>query len=135
MKVRHILTAAIKSTSKVSCHSSEVDPRAREVEVVLDNLSTHTPAALYKTFEPHEALRILSRLRFHYTPKHGSWLNMVEFEFSVLLRQCLNRQIPELDQLSQAGASWEAQRNDTQATVKWLFTVDDTRTKLARLYP
>jgi len=110
-------------------------PEASEVQVVLDNLNTHTPAALYKTFEPHEALRILSRLRFHYTPKHGSWLNMVEFEFSVLSRQCLNRRIPEFDQLSQAVGRWEAQRNATQATVQWLFTVEDACTKLARLYP
>lgn len=110
-------------------------PEAREIQVVLDNLNTHTPAALYNTFEPEEALRILSLIRFHYTPKHESWLNMVEFEFSVLSRQCLNRRIPEFGQLSQAVAAWEESRNVTQATINWLFTVEDARTKLSRLYP
>lgn len=108
---------------------------ASEIQVVLDNLNTHTPADLYKTFEPEEALRILNRIRFHYTPKHGSWLNMVEFEFSVLSRQCLNRRIPEFGQLSQAVAAWEESRNLSQATINWLFTVEDARTKLSRLYP
>lgn len=108
---------------------------ASEVQVVLDNLNTHTPAALYRTFEPNEALRILNRLRFHYTPKHGSWLNMVEFEFSVLSRQCLNRRIPEFEQLRQEVGCWEETRNQTKATVNWLFSVEDARTKLSRLYP
>ncbi len=108
---------------------------ASEVQVVLDNLNTHTPAALYRTFEPDESLRILNRLRFHYTPKHGSWLNMVEFEFSVLSRQCLNRRIPDFDLLSQEVGSWEEKGNESEATINWLFSVEDARTKLSRLYP
>ena len=127
-----------KSEDFALCMQHLVDvlfPEADEVQVVLDNLSTHSPAALYKTFEPDEALRILKRIRFHYTPKHGSWLNMVEFEFSVLSRQCLNRRIPEFEQLSQEVSCWEAQRNARKETVKWLFSVDDARTKLSRLYP
>lgn len=110
-------------------------PDAQQVHVVLDNLNTHTPAALYKTFKPDEALRILSRIQFHYTPKHGSWLNMVEFEFSALSRQCLNRRIPEIEQLQHEVTAWEERRNRDKATVNWLFTVDDARTKLTRLYP
>ena len=110
-------------------------PEASEVQVVLDNLNTHTPAALYRTFEPAEALRILNRIRFHYTPKHGSWLNMVEFEFSVLSRQCLNRRIGEFDQLVNAVDVWEDNRNQTEAIVNWLFTVEDAHTKLSGLYP
>lgn len=136
---RHLkATQQRKSEDFALCMQYLVDvlfPEASEIQVVLDNLSTHTPAALYKTFAPQEALRILSRIRFHYTPKHGSWLNMVEFEFSALSRQCLNRRIPEFEQLSQAVSAWEAERNATQATVKWLFTVDNARTKLSRLYP
>ncbi len=110
-------------------------PHASKIQLVLDNLNTHTPAALYKTFEPDEALRILNRIQFHYTPKHGSWLNMVEIEFSVLSRQCLNRRIPELEQLHQAVDAWEEQRNANRATVNWLFSVEDARTKLSKLYP
>ncbi|NJK52343.1 MAG: IS630 family transposase [Leptolyngbyaceae cyanobacterium SU_3_3] len=110
-------------------------PDAQKLHVVLDNLNTHTPAALYKTFKPEEALRILNHIQFHYTPKHGSWLNMVEFEFSALSRQCLNRRIPEIDQLRQEVAAWEHRRNLNKTTVNWLFTVDDARTKLTKLYP
>ena len=127
-----------KSEDFALCMQYLVDvlfPEAREVRVVLDNLNTHTPAALYKTFEPSEALRILDRIRFHYTPKHGSWLNMVEFEFSALSRQCLNRRIPEFEQLSEVVGLWEEKRNHRKATVNWLFTVEDARTKLSRLYP
>ena len=127
-----------KSQDFALCMQYLVDvlyPKAEQVQVVLDNLNTHTPAALYKTFPPEEALRILGRLQFHYTPKHGSWLNMVEFEFSALSRQCLNRRIPELSQLVEQVNHWEEQRNKTQKSVKWLFTVDDARTKLSRLYP
>lgn len=105
------------------------------IRVVLDNLNTHTPAALYQNFEPSEARRILSKLEFHYTPKHGSWLNMVEIELSVLSRQCLNRRIPDLETMKREIAAWENQRNALQATVNWRFSVTDARVKLKDLYP
>jgi transposase len=110
-------------------------PEAARIQLVLDNLNTHTPAALYHTFSPQEALRILSKLEFHYTPKHGSWLNMVELEFSVLSRQCLNRRIPSIAQLQQEIEAWEQERNQNRATVNWRFSIVDARTKFKRLYP
>lgn len=97
-------------------------PEAARIHLVLDNLNTHTPAALYRTFPPPEALRILSKLEFHYTPKHGSWLNMVELEFSVLSRQCLERRIPSITELRQETEAWEEQRNQKRATVNWRFS-------------
>lgn len=103
--------------------------------MVLDNLNTHTPAALYQTFAPQEAQRILHKLQFHYTPKHGSWLNMVELEFSVLSRQCLARRIPSIQQLQREIEAWEQQRNQQKATVNWRFTTQDARLKFKRLYP
>jgi transposase len=110
-------------------------PEAERIAVVLDNLSTHSPAALYQAFLPEEARRLLQRLEFHYTPKHGSWLNMAELEFSVLGRQCLGRRIPDRETLQRELAAWEAARNVAQATVQWRFTVAAARTKLHRLYP
>ena len=110
-------------------------PAAAVVAVVLDNLSTRSPAALYQAFPPEEARRILRRLEFHYTPKHGSWLNMAELEFSVLGRQCLDRRIPDPGTLRHEIATWEAARNAARATVQWRFTVAHARTKLHRLYP
>jgi hypothetical protein len=110
-------------------------PAAAVIAVVLDNLSTHSPAALYQAFPPEEARRLLQRLEFHYTPKHGSWLNMAELEFSVLSRQCLDRRIPDPEALRHEIATWEAERNAARATVQWRFTVTDARTKLHRLYP
>jgi transposase len=108
---------------------------ATQIRLVLDNLNIHTPAALYQTFAPQEAQRILQRLEFHYTPKHGSWLNMVEIELSVLARQCLNRRIPDLTQMKQEIQAWQQQRNQQQATVQWRFTTQEARVKLRRLYP
>ncbi len=110
-------------------------PAAAVVAVVLDNLSTHSPAALYQTFPPAEARRLLERLEFHYTPKHGSWLNMAELEFSALGRQCLDRRIGDQETLRRAVAAWQAERNAARATAQWRFTVTDARTKLHRLYP
>jgi hypothetical protein len=110
-------------------------PDAERIAVVLDNLSTHSPAALYQAFPPEEARRLLKRLEFHHTPKHGSWLNMAELEFSVLNRQCLDRRIPDPAPLRQEIAAWEAERNAARATVHWRFTVTDARIKLHRLYP
>lgn len=120
------------------CMQYLVDVLFRDValiHLVLDNLNTHTPAALYQTFPPQEALRILSKLQFHYTPKHGSWLNMVELEFSVLSRQCLNRRFPTIAELQPEIEAWEQQRNQNQATVNWRFSTVDARTKFKRLYP
>jgi transposase len=110
-------------------------PQAEKVRVVLDNLNTHTPASLYKAFEAEEARRILRRLEFHYTPKHASWLNMVEIELSVLSRQCLERRIPDAERLGKEIGAWEQQRNEGGLTVRWRFTASDAREKLARLYP
>ena len=110
-------------------------PEAERIVVVLDNLNTHTPAALYEVFAPAEAKRILDRLEFHYTPKHGSWLNMAEIELGVLSRQCLDRRMPEKERLASEVAAWEERRNERQATVNWRFTTEDARIKLKRLYP
>lgn len=110
-------------------------PEAEVIRVVVDNLNTHTPAALYETFVAAEAHRLLQRLEFHYTPKHGSWLNMVEIEFSVLAGQCLQRRLPDKATVQREIAAWERQRNDAKATVQWRFTTDKARTKLLRLYP
>jgi transposase len=110
-------------------------PKAERIRMVMDNLSTHTPAALYETFEPAEARRVLRRLEFHYTPKHASWLNMVEIEIGVMVSQCLDRRIPEKAILVSEVAAWEQRRNRDKAAIKWLFTVDRAREKLGRAYP
>jgi hypothetical protein len=112
----------------------ECFPGAEVVVVVLDNLNTHSPA-LYEAYKPREAKRILDRLEFHYTPKHGSWLNMVEIELSVLSEQCLDNRIPDEDSLRREIAAWEAPRNEQQATVHWRFDTPNARVKLKRLYP
>jgi transposase len=105
------------------------------IRVVLDNLSTHTAAALYETFAPEEARRILRRLEFHYTPKHASWLNMVEIEIGVMVKQCLDRRIPDKQTLITEIAGWEKRRNKGKATIKWLFSLEKARQKLGRSYP
>jgi transposase len=110
-------------------------PDAQVIRVVLDNLSTHSPAAFYQTLLPEEARRLTQKLEFHYTPKHGSWLNMVEIELSVLSRQCLNRRIPDRQRLQREVSAWEQQRNERKATVDWRFTTEKARHKLQRLYP
>jgi len=110
-------------------------PNAEKIGLVLDNLNTHLPASLYKAFLPEEARRILDRLEFHYTPKHGSWLNMAEIELSILQRQCLNRRIPDQDSLKREVEAWEATRNANEAKVDWRFTTQDARIKLKKLYP
>jgi hypothetical protein len=110
-------------------------PEADVLRVVLDNLNTHTPAALYDAFPPEEARRIASKLEFHYTPKHGSWLNMAELEISVLSRQCLDQRIASLPVLAHEVGAWEGPRNAARATIHWRFTCADARTKLSRLYP
>lgn len=110
-------------------------PEATLIRLVVDNLNTHTPAALYATFPPAEARRLARKLEFHYTPKHGSWLNMVELELSVLARQCLNRRLPSQMAVQAEVAAWAATRNAAQATVEWRFTTDHARIKLHRHYP
>jgi transposase len=109
-------------------------PRAERIRVVLDNLSTHTPSALYETFAPDEARRILRRLEFHFTPKHASWLNMVEIEIGVMAAQCLDRRIPTKAILIKEVKAWERRRNHDGARIKWLFTVERAREKLGRAY-
>ena len=110
-------------------------PDAETIAVVQDQLNTHSPACLYEVFPPTKAKQILDRLEFHSTPKHGSWLNMAEIEFSVLNRQCLNRCIPSQADLMRETETWASLRNHKQATVNWQFTNKDARIKLIRLYP
>ena len=110
-------------------------PDAVVIRVVQDNLNTHTGAALYEAFPPAEARRLLRKLEFHSTPKHGSWLNQAEIELSVLSGQCLDRRIGHRQTLTTAIAAWEADRNRARATVDWRFTAADARVKLHRVYP
>ena len=110
-------------------------PDAERIRVVQDNLSTHSAGALYQAFPPAEARRILRRLEFHYTPKHASWLNMVEIEIGVLRGQCLDRRIDSKEQLEAEIAAWERQRNASGARIKWMFTTDKARAKMGRAYP
>lgn len=110
-------------------------PEAETIHLVLDNLNTHTAAALYEALPPEEARRIAAKLSFHYTPIHGSWVNQIEIEWSVLARQCLNRRLPALEIVQDAVDSRAARRNAERATVCWCFTVEDARRCLRRLYP
>ena len=114
----------------------EVDyPEADKVVLVCDNLNTHKMGSLYQAFEPAQARRLAGRLEVHYTPKHGSWLNIAESELSVFTRQCLDRRIPEVAVLRAEARHWYRERNATQKGVDWQFTTDDARIKLHRLYP
>lgn len=115
--------------------SDEDYPDAEKIVVVMDNLNTHSPISFYETFPPEEARRLIERFEFHYTPKHGSWLNMAEIEFSVLGRQCLNRRIPNTEYLDREVHSWAKKRNEKSKTINWRFTTEDARIKLKRLYP
>ena len=110
-------------------------PQATKVRLVMDNLNTHSPASLYETFQPEEARRLARRLEIHYTPKHGSWLNVAEIELSALNSQCLNRRIPHIDLMRKEVAAWELDRNNRAATIDWRFTTEDARIKLKRIYP
>jgi DDE superfamily endonuclease len=133
---------------KVTEHRTQIDyaqqmkwlvdvgfPDALQIRVVQDNLNTHVKASLYKAFEAPEARRILDRLDFHYTPKHGSWLNMAEIELSVLSRQCLDQRIPDPETLKAEIAAWETRRNGTANKIDWRFTTQEARIKLKHLYP
>jgi transposase len=116
-------------------HLSDVAyPQAERIILVVDNLNTHTPAALYERFPPAEAARLASRFEWHFTPEHGSWLNMAECELSVLSRQCLARRLSTIEDVTREAASWQARRSHHH-TIRWQFTTRDARTKLHRLYP
>ena len=115
--------------------SDRLYPTARRITVVLDNLNTHGPASFYEAFAPEEARRLTERFEFHYTPKHGSWLNVAEIELSVLSRQCLDRRIGNAAILRNEIGAWQHKRNATSKTVDWQFTAADARVKLKRLYP
>jgi hypothetical protein len=103
--------------------------------LVIDNLNTHKPASLYDGFPPDKGRRLIDRLEIHYTPKHGSWLNMAEIELGILGRQCLDRRIPDRVKLTDEVAAWQRNRNQSQSKVDWQFTTTDARIKLKRLYP
>jgi hypothetical protein len=110
-------------------------PHAVKVVLVMDNLNTHSIASLYERFSPEHARRLADRLGIHYTPKHGSWLNIAEIELSVLSRQCLNRRIETLEEMRRETSQWKAIRNSNRTPVNWQFTCEDARIKLKRLYP
>lgn len=117
-------------------HLAEVVyPQAEKIRVVLDNLSTHTAAAFYESFPAEQARRLARRIEFCYTPVHGSWLNMVEIELSVLVRQCLKRRLPDMETLDHEVQAWQTERNRSGASVDWRFRTEDARTKLRSLYP
>ena len=136
---RHVkVTDRRTSIDWAECMRELVDvhfPEAERIVVVMDNLSTHTPAALYTALPPEEAKRIWDKLEFHSTPKHGSWLNMAEIELSVLSRQCLDRRIPDQEALRRETAAWAERRNTAKATIEWRFTTADARVKLKKLSP
>ena len=115
--------------------SDETYPEVEKIVLVQDNLNTHSPASLYEAFAPAEAKRLAERFEFHYTPKHGSWLNMAEIEFSILGRQCLSRRIADAADLRRETAAWEAIRDGAVTSVNWQFKTEDARIKLRRLYP
>lgn len=137
-----------KRTVKITEHRTQIDwahfiremleeryPEAEKVVLVMDNLNTHSPASLYQAFPPQEARRLAERLEIHYTPKHGSWLNIAEIELSVLKRQCLSRRIENIELMRSEVSAWNAERNNRQSKVNWQFTTSDARIKLKRLYP
>ena len=110
-------------------------PQATKVRLVMDNLNTHSAASLYETFEPEEARSLARRLEIHYTPKHGSWLNIAEIELSALNSQCLDRRIPDINLMKTEVAAWQRDRNNRAAPIDWRFTTENARIKLKRLYP
>jgi hypothetical protein len=136
---RHMKVTDRRTAQDVAyCLQDLVDvhfPQATVISVVLDNLNTHTPAALSATFPPAEACRILRQLDFHYTPKHGSWLNRAAVEFAVVSTQCLDRRLGNQETVRRAVAAWETQRNAAKATVEWRFTTAQARHKLKHIYP
>ncbi len=136
---RHVkVTDHRESADFAECMRDLVDlhyPEAKRIRVVLDNLSIHTEAAIYRTFPAEEARRILRRIEFHFVPKHASWLNVVEIEIGVMKKQCLDRRIGDRDVLRHELAVWEQARNNEGARIQWLFTVEKARQKMGRAYP
>jgi transposase len=136
---RHVVVTAQRTYPDVARQLRDlVDvhfPKAKEIRLVLDNLNTHTPGALYETFAPEEAKRILKRLTFIYTPKHASWLNMAEMEWSVLTRQVLDQRIADIPTLKRIVKAWTKRRNATQTKTQWCFRTSKARVKLKHLYP
>lgn len=136
---RHVkVTDHRTKTDWAECVKDIVDvyfPSAEKIKLTMDNLNTHKPSSLYEAFSPEEARRIPDKLEFHYTPRHGSRLNMAEIEFSVLQRQCLDCRIPDQETLKQKIADWERNRNQKGVKVNWQFTTEDARIKLKKLYP
>jgi hypothetical protein len=115
--------------------SDELYPQAQQIVLVTDNLNVHSPAALYERFAPAQARRLVSRFEWHYTPEHGSWLNMAESELSVLSRQCLQRRLGSVAEVAREVSAWQQRRDQTKTTIHWQFTTADARIKLRRLYP
>jgi transposase len=136
---RHVNVTPRRTASDFAYQMQElVDvhfPQAEVIRLVVDNLNTHTPAALYETFAPAEARRLTRKLEFHYTPKHGSWLNMAECEFAVLTTQCLARRVPDAAALRREVTAWQERRNRAKSLINWRFATGDARVKLHRLYP
>lgn len=126
---------AVDWAHEIKFMADEMYPDAKKIILVMDNLNTHKPASLYKAFPADEARRIMRRLEIHYTPKHGSWLNIAEIELNVMTRQCLSRRIASIDLLRSELSAWESERNNRHAIVRWQFTTKDARVKLASLYP
>ena len=120
---------------QLRCLSDDLYPEAEKIVLVVDNLNTHTAAALYARFFPAEARRIGSRFEWHWTPEHGSWLNMAECELSVLSRQCLGRRLATIEEVARQVAAWQTRRGQLNATIRWQFSTADARIKLRRLYP
>lgn len=110
-------------------------PEAEKIILIMDNLNTHRPASLYKRFPPEEARRIIKKLEIHYTPKHGSWLDIAEIELNMMTRQCLERRIDNIDTLGKELAAWESEKNSQEKKINWQFRTKDARIKLVSLYP
>ena len=113
----------------------EMYPDAEKIILVMDNLNTHKPSSLYKKYKPEEARRIIRKLEIHYTPKHGSWLDIAEIELNIMTRQCLNRRIDSIEKLTSELAAWEKERNENHSKVNWHFRTKDARVKLISIYP
>ena len=131
----HEHRTAIDWALEIRYLTDEMYPDAEKIILVMDNLNTHKPASLYKVFPPAEARRIIKRLEIHYTPKHGSWLDMAEIELNVMTRQCLARRIETIDLLRTELSAWEAERNQNKAKIQWHFQSGNAREKLISLYP
>ena len=131
----HEYRTAIDWAEEIRYLTDVMYPDAQKIILVMDNLNTHKPAPLYKAFRPPEARRILKKLEIHYTPKHGSWLDIAEIELNVMTRQCLSRRVENIELLRGELSAWESERNNSHAKVKWQFTTKDARIKLTSLYP